>query len=57
MTKSSKVAETFNLYFVSVTESLDIFNWPCLPINITDKIQDIFGSFPNHFSILKIKQK
>ena len=52
MTKSGKNAETFNSYFASVTESLDLFNWPCLPINTTDKIQDFFGSFSNNPSIL-----
>ena len=52
-----KIAKTFNSYFESVTDSLELFDWP-LQSNISyDKVQNIIKSFSNHPSIIKIKHK
>ena len=57
MNKSSKVTKTINSYFTLVAESLDFFNWPYLPSNLTNETQGVIDSFSNPPSILKIKQK
>ena len=56
MTENIKIAKTFNSYFESVTDSLELFDWP-LQSNISyDKMQNI-KSFSNHPSIIKINLK
>ena len=48
-----KVAQTFNNYFVNITESLPIFKWNShLP---TSSIYDIVQKFENHDSIINIR--
>ena len=57
LTENIKIAKTFNLYFESVTDSLELFDWP-LQSNISyDKVQNIVKSFFNYSSIIKIKHK
>ena len=57
LTENMKIAKTFNSYFKSVTDSLELFDWP-LQSNVSrDKVQNIIKSFSNHPSIIKIKQK
>ena len=57
LTENMKIAKTFNSYFESVTDSLELFDWP-LQSNISyDKVQNIIKSFSNHPSIIKIKHK
>ena len=52
-----KKAKIFNSYFESITDSLELFDWP-LESNISNgKVQNIVKNFPNHLSIIKIKQK
>ena len=47
----------FNSYFKSVTDSLELFDWP-LQSNVScDKVQNIIKRFSNHPSIIKIKHK
>ena len=51
------IAKTFNSYFKSATDSLELFNGP-LQSNVScDKVQNIIKSFSNHPSIIKIEHK
>ena len=57
LTENIKIAKTFNSYFESVTDSLELFDWP-LQLNFSyDKVQNIITSFSNHPSIIRIKHK
>ena len=57
LTKNMKIAKTFNSFLESVTDSLELFDWP-LQSNVScDKVQNIIKSFYNHHSIIKIKPK
>ena len=57
LTENMKIAKTFSTYFASVTDSLELFDWP-LQSNISyGKVQNIIKSFFNHPSIIKIKPK
>ena len=57
LTENIKIAKTFNSYFESVTDSLELFDWP-LRSNVSyGKVQNIITSFSNHPSIIKIKHK
>ena len=52
-----KIAKTFNSYFESVTDFLELFDWP-LHSNVScGKVQNITKSFSNHASVIKIKHK
>ena len=52
-----KIAKTFNSYFESVTDSLELFDWQ-LQSNISyEKGRNIIKSFSNHPSVIKIKHK
>ena len=56
-TENIKIAKTFNSYFESVTDSLELFDWP-LQLNFSyDKVQNIISSFSNHPSTIRIKHK
>ena len=55
--KNNKIAKTFNTYFESVTDSLNLFEWIGESVNSNDKIEQILFKFSKHPSILKIKQK
>ena len=50
-------AKTFNTYFESVTDSLNLFEWIGESVNSNNKIEQILFKFSKHPSILKIKQK
>ena len=57
LTENMKIVKTFNSYFVSVTDSLELFDWP-LQSNVScDKVQNIIKSFSNYPSIIRIKHK
>ena len=57
LTKNMKIAKAFNLYFESVTDFLELSDWP-LQSNVScDKVQNIIKRFSNHPSIIKIKHK
>ena len=57
LTEKMKITKTFNSYFKSVTDSLELFDWP-LQSNVScDKMQNIIKRFSNHPSIIKIKHK
>ena len=55
--ENMKIAKTFNSYFESVTDSLELFDRPLQPYVSCDKVQNIIKSFSNHPSIIKIKHK
>ena len=57
ISENNKIAKTFNTYFESVTDSLNIFEWIGESVNGNDKIEQIIVKFSKHPSILKIKQK
>ena len=48
------VADVFNSYFQSITDSLDLFEWPL--DQIYDSVDRIIGSFRCHPSITNIKR-
>ena len=55
--KNKKIADVFNSYFDSVTDSLDLFSWSTQTDNKnTDALQNILKRFHNHPSLIKIKQ-
>ena len=51
----NKVAKTFNTYFESVTDSLNLFEWIGESVNGNDKIEQILFKFSKHPSKLKTK--
>ena len=57
LTENMKIAKTFNSYFKSVTDSVELFDWPLQPNVFCDKVQNIIKRFSNHPSIIKIKHK
>ena len=57
ISENNKIAKTFNTYFESVTDSLNLFEWIGESVNSNDKIEQILFKFSKHPSILKIKQK
>ena len=55
--KNKKVADVFNSYFQSITDSLDLFEWPLgSKDQIYDSIDRIIDSFQFHPSIKNIKR-
>ena len=57
LTENNKTAKTFNLFFETVTDSLDLFSWSS-KINVRDnKVQGIILNFSNHPITLIIKEK
>ena len=55
--KNKKIADVFNSYFDSVTDSLDLFSWSTQTDNKnTNALQNIFIRSHNHSSLIKIKQ-
>ena len=55
--ESTKVANVFNSYFESATESLNLFNWATEPYDqVKDSVDRIVQNFSLHPSIIKIKQ-
>ena len=57
MTENGKIAKTFNSFFETVTDSLNLFSWSSKVKVCDDKVQGIIPNFSNHSSILKIKEK
>ena len=57
VSENHKIAKTFNTYFESVTDSLNLFEWIGESVNSNDKIEQIIAKYSKHPSILKIKQK
>ena len=57
MTENNKIAKTFNSFFETVTDSLNLFSWSSKVKVSDDKVQGIILHFSNHPSILKIKEK
>ena len=48
LTENIKIAKTFDWHFESVTDSLELFDWP-LQSNISDgKVQNIVKNFASH---------
>ena len=45
------------MYFESVTDSQNLFQWVGESLNINDKIEQIIVKFSKHQSIINIKQK
>ena len=55
--KNKKIADVFNSYFDSVTDSLDLFSWSTQTDNEnTDALQNILKRFHRHPSLVKTKQ-
>ena len=55
--KNKKIADVLNSYFDAVADSLDLFSWSTQTDNEnTDALQNILKQFPNHPSLIKIKQ-
>ena len=54
--KDSKISDTFNNYFVNITDELGIYNWGNIPQNCLD-ITEKIKYFKNHPSIKTIKNK
>ena len=54
--KDSKISDTFNNYFVNITDELGIYNWGNIPQNCLD-ITEKIKYFNNHPSIKTIKNK
>ena len=57
VSENNKIAKTFNTYFESVTDSLNLFEWVSESVNSNDKTEQITAKFSKHPSIIKIKQK
>ena len=57
LTENIKIAKTFNSYFESVTDYLELFDWPLQSNFSCNKVQNIIKSFSNHRSIIKVKKK
>ena len=55
--ENNKIAKTFNTYFESVTDSLNLFEWIGESVHSNDKIEQILFKFSKHPSRLKIKPK
>ena len=57
ISENNKIAKTFNTYFESVTDPLNLLEWIGESVNSNNKIEQILFKFSKHPSILKIKQK
>ena len=57
VSESNKIAKTFNMYFESVTDLLNLFEWIGESVNSKDKIEQIIVKFSKHPSILKAKSQ
>ena len=55
--KKNKIAKTFNSFFETVTDSLNLFSWSSKVKVCDDKVQGIILNFSNLPSILKVKEK
>ena len=57
VSENHKIAKIFHIYFESVTDSLNLFQWIGESNNSNGKIEQIMGKFSKHPNILKIKKK
>ena len=57
MTGNNNIAKTFNSYFESIKDPIELFDWPLQPNIFYGRMQSIVQTFSNHPSIIKIKQK
>ena len=57
LTENNKIAKTFNLFFETVTDSLNLFSWSSKVKVCEDMVQGMILNFSNHPSILKIKER
>ena len=57
LSENNKIAKSFNTYFESVTDSLNVSEWIGEPVNSNDKIEQIIAKLSKYPSILKIEQK
>ena len=57
VSENRKISKTFNTYFKSVTDSLNLFDWIGEYVNSNDKVEKIVAKFSKHASMLKMKQK
>ena len=57
MTENIKIAKTFNSFFETVTDSLNLFSCSSKVDVCDDKVQGIMLNFSNHSNILKVKEK
>ena len=55
--ENNNIAKTFNSLFETVTDSLNLFNWPSKVYVCNYTVQGIILNFSKHPSILKIKEK
>ena len=54
--ENTEIASTFNSFFGSVVDSLDLYEWPSEEIQYSfDNIENIVLKYRNHPSIIKIK--
>ena len=53
LTENMKIAKTFNSYFKSVTDSLELFDWPLQSNGFCDKVQNIIKGLPVILVLLK----
>ena len=57
LTENNRIAKTFNSFFETVTDSLNLFSWSSKVKVCDDKVQGIILNFSNHPSTLKTKEK
>ena len=57
ISEKNKIAKTFNTYFESVIDSLNLFEWIGESVNFSDKIEQILFKISKHPSILKKSKK
>ena len=57
ISENHKIAITFNTYFETVTDLLNLFELIGESVDSNNKIEQIIAKFSEHPSILKIKQK
>ena len=57
VSENHEIVKTFDTYFKSVTDSLNVFEWIDESVKSNDKIEQIIAKYSKHPSILKIKQK
>ena len=57
VSENNKIVKTFNTYFESVKDSLNLFEWIGEPVNSNGKTEQTIAKFSKHPSILKIELK
>ena len=57
VSENNKIVKTFNTYFESVKDSLNLFEWIGEPVNSNGKTEQTIAKFSKHPSILKMELK